>query len=141
MTQVKEGDTVKIHFTGRLEDGMIFEHSKDGGPLELEIGKGGIKGLEKGIIGMEVGEKKTISVPPGEGFGLRREDAMLAVKKGDLPGEFSPTIGHQVEVKGPDGELYDAIIADINGDVITLDVNHPLAGRTLIFDVDLLEIL
>ena len=141
MTEVKEGDTVRIHFTGRLEDGMIFENSRDGGPLEIEIGKGGIKGLEEGIVGMEAGEKKTISIPPEEGFGLRREDAMLAVRRGDLPGAFSPTIGHQVEVKGPDGEVYDAIIADINDDIITLDVNHPLAGRTLIFDVDLLEIL
>jgi len=141
MTQAKHGDMVKVHYTGRLENGMVFDSSKDRQPIEFTIGSGNvIPGFEKGIIGMEIGETKTITIPPEEGYGPRREELIVDVKRSDFPENITPAIGQQLQIRQPSGNFISVTITDMNEDVVTLDANHPLAGSTLVFDVELIEI-
>ncbi len=142
MNQAKTGDTVKVHYTGKLEDGVVFDSSKDRPPLEFTIGGGEvIAGFENGIIGMEVGGKKTISIPPEDAYGPRREELVLYVKKTDFPDNIVPAVGQQLQVRQPNGGIIDLVVTEMNEDTVTLDANHPLAGKTLIFDVELVEII
>ncbi len=142
MNQAKTGDTVKVHYTGKLEDGVVFDSSKDRPPLEFTIGGGEvIAGFENGIIGMEVGSTKTISIPPEEAYGPRREELVLYVKKTDFPDNIVPAVGQQLQVRQPNGGIIDLVVTEMNDDTVTLDANHPLAGKTLIFDVELVEII
>jgi len=142
MNQAKTGDTVRVHYTGKLEDGMIFDSSKDRPPLEFTIGGGEvIPGFESGIIGMEVGQVKTISIAPEEAYGPRREDLVLYVKKTDFPEDITPTVGQQLQIRQPNGRIIDLMVTEVGDESVTLDANHPLAGKTLIFDVELVEIV
>ncbi len=141
MRHAKDGDKVKVHYTGRLENGEVFANSKDGEPLEFTIGSGElITGLEKGIIGMEVREAKTITVPPEEAYGPRSKELVAKIRKADLPEQISPAIGLELRLRRPDGSHIDLQITDMDEDTITLDANHPLAGNTLVFNVELVEI-
>ena len=141
MGQAKNGDTVKVHFTGRLENGEVFSNSKDDQPLEFTLGSGKIiPGFEEGIIGMEVGETKTITVPPEEAYGPRRKELIVDVEKTDLPENITPAIGEQIQIRQKDGNPIKVTITDMNEDTVTLDANHPLAGNTLFFHVELVEI-
>ena len=138
MSQVKEGDTVKVHYIGKLESGTVFDNSKDREPLEFIVGKREvIPGLEKGVIGMGIGEKKTLTIPPEEGYGKKRRELIVDVQKANFPKNITPYIGEQMQVQQDDGQLVDVIVANISRETITLDANNPLAGRTLIFDVEL----
>jgi len=143
MTQVKNGDTVKVHYTGKLEDGTVFDTSKDREPLEFTIGSGDvIPGFEKSIVGMEVEGKKTITIPPEEAYGPRREELIWEKKRSDFPEKITPAVGKQVGVRlnQSDAPLINATITDMNDDNVTLDANHPLAEKTLVFDIELVEI-
>jgi peptidylprolyl isomerase len=141
MSQAKDGDTVKVHYTGRLENGEVFGTTKDEEPLELTLGSGKIiPGFEKGIAGMEVGDTKTITVPPGEAYGPRRKELIVDIKKTDLPEDITPAIGKQLQIRQKDGNPIEVAITDMDEDTVTLDANHPLAGNTLLFEVELLEI-
>ena len=141
MSKAKGGDTVKVHFTGKLESGEVFADSRDGEPFEFLLGEGNvIPGFENGILGMEVGEKKTITVPPGEAYGQRSEELIANIKKDDLPEDVSPVIGQKLKMQAPDGGYIDLVIAAMDEDSITLDANHPLAGNTLVFHVELVQI-
>ena len=141
MSQVKNGDTVKVHYTGKLENGKVFDTSEDRQPREFRLGSGKIvPGFEKGIIGMEVGEAKTITVPPEEAYGPRRNELIVDVEKTDLPENITPAIGKQLQIRQKDGNPIKVTITDMNEDTVTLDANHPLAGNTLFFDVELVEI-
>ena len=141
MSQVKNGDTVKVHYTGKLENGKVFDTSEDRQPREFTLGSGKIiPGFEKGIIGMEVGEAKTITVPPEEAYGPRRNELIVDVEKTDLPENITPAIGKQLQIRQKDGNPIKVTITDMNEDTVTLDANHPLAGNTLFFDVELVEI-
>jgi FKBP-type peptidyl-prolyl cis-trans isomerase 2 len=141
MSHAKDGDTVKVHYTGRLENGEVFANSKDGEPLEFTIGSGEfITGLEKGIIGMEVREAKTIAVPPEKAYGPRSKELIVKIRKADLPEQISLAIGLQLRLQRPDGSHIDLLITDMDEDTVTLDANHPLAGNTLVFNVELVEI-
>jgi peptidylprolyl isomerase len=141
MSQARNGDTVKVCFTGRLENGEVFGKSEDESPLEFTLGSGGlIPGVERGIVGMEVGEKKTITVPPEQAYGPKREELVVEVEKSDLPEHVSPTIGKRFRIRQSDGDDFHVIVADISQDTVTLDANHPLAGVTLFFDLELVEI-
>ena len=141
MSKTKNGDTIKIHYEGKLEDGNIFDNSRERQPLEFKVGNGDvIPGIEKGVIGMETGDTKTIEIPPDEAYGPRRKDLVIEVPKSDLPDEMTPTIGQGLRMRQPDGGHIDLIIADVKEETITLDANHPLAGHTLIFDLELVEI-
>ncbi len=141
ISKAKDGDTVKVHYTGKLEDGTIFDSSKDGEPIELTIGAGNmIPGFEKGVIGTERGGSKTVTVPPEEAYGSMNEELVARVKKENFPENISPVIGEQLQLKQQDGNIVNVTIKEIRGDTVTLDANHPLSGKTLIFDIELVEI-
>jgi FKBP-type peptidyl-prolyl cis-trans isomerase 2 len=141
MIRVKDGDTVKIHYTGKTEDQKVFTTSKDKQSIEFEIGSGIVPpSLEKGIIGMKIGATKTITVPPEEGYGLRRKELIATVMKSDLPQDSELVIGQRFQYKRADGKLADIYIIDIKDEQITIDANHPLAGHKLIFDIEIADI-
>jgi len=141
MGKANDGDTVKVHYTGKLEDGSIFDSSKKGEPLELTIGAGNvIPGFEKGVIGMEKGGSKTITVPPEEAYGAVQEGLIAKVKKENFPENITPVIGEQLQLRQRDGNIVNVTIREIEGDTVTLDANHPLSGKTLIFDIELVGI-
>ena len=141
MGQAQEGDTVKVHYTGKLDNGLVFDSSQDREPLEFKIGAGQvIPGFEKGIIGMEVGQSKTVKLPPEEAYGPQREELIAEVKKADIPENIKPSVGQRLSLRQPDGNTVNVTISDVNEESITLDANHSLAGKTLIFDIELVEI-
>jgi peptidylprolyl isomerase len=141
MAKAKDGDTVSIHYTGMLESGEVFESTKERSPIEFTLGNQRvIPGIEKGILGMTVGETKTFEVAPEEGFGERMQEFKTAVKKDDLPEQITPVIGQPLKVEQPGGESFVMFISDMDEDTVTLDANHPLAGQTLTFTVELLTL-
>jgi FKBP-type peptidyl-prolyl cis-trans isomerase 2 len=142
MDKAKSGDTVKIHFTGKMQDETVVETSQDRGPLEFKIGQGDvISGLEQGIIGMQVGDKKTLTISPEEAFGLPREELMVDLSKDDIPEGIKLAVGVHLNIQASDGQTFKVKVVDVKEDTVTLDANHPLAGVTLIFDVELIEIV
>jgi peptidylprolyl isomerase len=141
MSEAKNGDTVKVHYTGTLEDGTVFDSSKERDPLQFTLGKGQlIKGFEEAVIGMSVGETKALRIPSDEAYGSHREDLLLKFNKSDFPPDIEPKEGIVINLVSPDGRNLLATITEISGDSITLDANHPLAGKDLTFNIDLVEI-
>ena len=141
MSEAKNGDTVKVHYTGTLEDGTVFDSSKERDPLQFTLGKGQlIKGFEEAVIGMSVGETKSVRIPSDEAYGSHREDLLLKFNKSDFPPDIEPKGGLVINLVSPDGRNLLATITEISGDSITLDANHPLAGKDLTFNIDLVEI-
>lgn len=141
MSQAKEGDAVKVHYTGKLEDGTVFDTSREREPLNVNLGSGEvIPGFEKGIVGMAVGESKTLKLGPDEAYGQKRPDLVVDVAKANFPDHITPTVGERLQVKQPDGSVINVQVAEIKDETVTLDANHPLAGETLVFDVELVEI-
>jgi len=142
MATVKEKDTVRIHYTGKLEDGSVFDSSEGDASMELKLGKGEfLQGLEKGLIGMNPGETKTIVVPAELGYGPHIPERVFQYDSGKLPADFVPEVGKKMNMYRADGMPITVTVTGISGTSVTLDCNHPLAGRTLIFDVTLEEIL
>jgi FKBP-type peptidyl-prolyl cis-trans isomerase 2 len=139
--KAKDGDTVKVHYTGKLENGEVFDTSSESQPLELTIGSAKvIPGFEKGIIGMKQGDTKTFTIPPGDGYGPKREELMVEISTGDFPDDIKPFVGQQLQVRSREGQFTNVTVADIGEETVTLDANHPLAGETLVFDVELIAI-
>ena len=142
MAQAKIGDTVKIHFIGKMQDDTVVETSQERGPLEFKIGEGDvIAGLEQGVIGMQAGDKKSITISPEEAFGQPREDLVVDLNKNEIPEGIKLAVGIYLNIQATDGQEFKVKVVDIKDDTITLDANHPLAGATLIFDVELIEIV
>jgi FKBP-type peptidyl-prolyl cis-trans isomerase 2 len=141
MGQVKEGDAVSVHYTGKLPDGTVFDSSRDREPLQVKVGAGEvIPGFEQGLVGMEVGDNKTVTLTPDEAYGYRREDLIVDVDANQFPENIKPRIGQRLQVRQPDGSLVNVQITGIEDGTVTLDANHPLAGETLIFDIELVAI-
>ncbi|MGD8983010.1 MAG: peptidylprolyl isomerase [Desulfobacteraceae bacterium] len=141
MSKVKDGDTVKVHYTGKLENGDVFDSSREREPFEFTVGnKAVIPGFEKGVIGMGVGDTKTIEILPEEAYGAKQDELVVEVQKTELPDDITPTIGQRLQIKQQDGNPIVVTITDLTEDSITLDANHPLAGYTLFFDVELVDI-
>lgn len=141
MSKVKLGDTVKVHYTGKLDDGTIFDSSREREPFQVNLGAGNvIPGFENGIIGMEVGQSKTVTIPPEDGYGSRRQDLVVEVKEKDFPDNIEPEPGQRLRVKQADGSVVNVTVAGVDSGVITLDANHPLAGKTLTFEIELMEV-
>ena len=141
MTTLKNGDTVKVHYTGTLDDGRVFDTSKDRDPLEFKVGEGQIiPGFEQGVVGMEVGETRDIEVAPENAYGSRREELVMEVPVGEFPDHIEPEVGMQLQIKQQDGTPFGVVITDVADEAVTLDANHPLAGQTLYFQVVLVEI-
>jgi len=141
MAAAKSGDTVKIHFTGKLQDETVIETSKDRDPLEFKIGDGNvIPGLEQGVIGMAAGDKKTIAISPEDAFGQPQEDLVVDMKKSEFPKDVELAAGVYLNIESSDGKEFKAKVVEIKEDTVILDANHPLAGVTINYDVELLEI-
>ena len=141
MSQAKKGDTVKVHCTGKLENGEMFDSSKDRDPLEFVIGgENVIPGFDKGVLGMEKGASVNITIPPEEAYGERDEQFVVQVSRNDFPENITPAVGLQLQMTQPNGEPIIVMIIDMSDDTITLDANHPLAGQTLFFEIELVEI-
>jgi len=141
MSQVKENDTVKVHYTGKLSNGQVFDSSVDREPLEVTLGQGMlIPGFEKGIMSMELNEKKTINIPVAEAYGDVQKELLYEVKKEQLPQDMAPEVGMGLASKGEDGKEVQFRIAEVNEDHIIADANHPLAGQDLTFELELVEI-
>jgi peptidylprolyl isomerase len=141
MSKVKSGDTVKVHYTGKLENGDVFDSSREQEPFEFTVGnKAVIPGFEKGVVGMEVGDTKTIEIPPEEAYGAKQDELVVEVKKSEFPEDITPSIGQRLQIKQQNGNPIVVTITDLTEDSITLDANHPLAGYTLFFDVEVVDI-
>lgn len=141
MAAAKQGDTVKVHYTGKLEDGTVFDTSREREPLEFTIGEGKvIPGFEAAVIGMEAGKSRSATVPPEQAYGERRTDRILTVEREQFPEDLDPQVGQQLEVKQPDGQAVPVTVARVSDADVTLDANHPLAGRELTFEMELVEI-
>ncbi len=142
MAQAKEGDIVRVHYTGRLEDGTVFDTSDERSPLEFTIGSGQIiTGFEQAVVGMEPGELKTATIPPEEAYGPRREDMTLTVDREQFPEEIEPEPGQHLQVQQPDGRAAVVTVSEVSESTVTLDANHPLAGQLLTFDIRLVDIV
>jgi peptidylprolyl isomerase len=141
MKKADNGDTVKVHYTVKAGDNQVFETSRGSSSLKFEIGSRDVKSrLEKAVQGMQVGDKKTFSVPPEEGYGIRQKDLIGTVKKNNFPDHIAPAVGQQLQLELPSGGFIDVTVTDIDGDLVTLDGNHPLAGQTLQFEVEMVAI-
>jgi peptidylprolyl isomerase len=141
MNQAKCGDKVKVHINVWLENGTNFVSSRDDEPLEFTIGKGEvIAGFENAIIGMEVGEKKTLKLLPEDAFGQRQEELVLDVSKSDFPEDITPVIGERLRIRMKGSDPIEVTVANKNEDTVTLDGNHPLAGYTLTYNIQLVSI-
>lgn len=141
MSKVKDGDTVKVHYTGSLEDGSVFDSSQEKEPLEFTLGSGQlIPGFEKAVQGMGEGDSTKVTIPADEAYGEPREDLIISVPRENLPDDVEPEVGMQLQVNQPDGQAIPVRITDIGNEEIKLDANHPLAGKDLVFDIELVEI-
>lgn len=139
--RAKNGDTVKIHFIGKTVTGDVFASSHEEGPIEFKIGEGDLlPGIEKAVEGMVKGEHKTITLNPEEGFGDHHEELILQVERNQFPHDFEPEVGMQLQVPQPDGTFALFKVLEVGNENVKLDANHPLAGETITFDLELLEI-
>ena len=139
--QAKQGDRVQVHYTGTFEDGTVFDSSKEGTPLEFTIGNEQvIAGFEEAIVGMSVGDKKREVIDPERGYGLREEDLLFTVGREQLPAGSEVAVGDTLSIGFADGQTAAVHVAEIDEDSLTLDANHPLAGKTLIFELELVGI-
>ena len=141
MKQVKEGDVVKVHYTGKLSNGEQFDSSVGREPLEFTVGAGQmIKGFDAAMPGMNLGEKKTISIAPEDGYGERSEEAIIEFPKENIPADMKLEPGMPLTLSNQAGQPVPVIVVEVNEEVIILDANHFLAGQELIFDIELVEI-
>jgi peptidylprolyl isomerase len=141
MSQVKNGDKIKVHYTGRLKSGEVFDSSREREPLAFTLGLGQlIPGFENGVIGMVVGENRTVEIPPDEAYGPHLPRLVTVVKRSQFPRNITPEIGQELQTEDEGGRPLDLRVTKIEGDNVTLDANHHLAGETLIFDIEVVEI-
>jgi peptidylprolyl isomerase len=141
MAQAKTGDTVKVHYTGKLDDGTVFDSSADREPLEFKLGSGSIiPGFERAVLGMSLGESKTETIPTDDAYGPHLEEMVVVVDRQQMPAEIEPQVGQQLQLQQQDGQVLPVVITDVSDASVTLDANHPLAGEALIFDIELVEI-
>jgi FKBP-type peptidyl-prolyl cis-trans isomerase 2 len=139
---VESGDTVKVHYTGTLEDGSVFDSSEGRDPLEFEVGTGSlIPGFENGVYGMKVGEKKTIDIPVDQAYGQRHEELVGKIPRSQFPPDMTLEIGQTLQIPQPDGRAMNAVVAEMDDSTVTLDGNHPLAGKNLKFEIEIVEII
>ena len=141
MTQAKSGETVRIHYTGTLDDGTQFDSSEGRDPLEFALGGGQvIPGFDSAVDGMTVGESKSVTIAPEQAYGERHEQLVQQVPKSALPEDMKPEVGMQLQSQSPDGQVMNLVVTEVEEATITVDANHPLAGQALTFAIELVEI-
>ena len=142
MSQAKNGDTVKVHYTGKLNDGSVFDSSQEREPIEFEIGEGKlIPDFEESIVGMTPADSKTISIPAKKAYGEYNEELIMEVKREELPADMNPEVGQQLQASQEDGKMILLIVKEVAEATVKLDANHPLAGQDLTFEIKLVEII
>jgi len=141
MSKAKNNDKVKVHYTGTLEDGTVFDSSREREPLEFTVGGGEmIKGFDAAVVGMTVGESKKFTIPADDAYGQHREEMVFQVNRSQLPEGMEPEIGQQLQTQAEGGHPVILEIVEIDTETVTLDGNHPLAGKDLNFDIEVMEI-
>lgn len=141
MTQVKAGDTVSIHYTGTLSDGETFDSSQGREPLEFTVGSGQIiPGLDEALPGMAVGDKKLVEIAAENAYGEPDPNARQAIPRGEIPADIPVEPGTQLQMQTPTGQVVPVMVVEVTEDEVTLDANHPLAGKDLTFDIELMDI-
>jgi len=141
MATATNGDTVHVHYTGTLDDGTVFDSSEGRDPLSFTLGTGQVvTGFDEAINGMRVGDSKTVRLNPADAYGEHRPDLVLDVPTAQLPDGLEPEIGMELGLRGQDGQTMPVRVAAIGADAITLDANHPLAGKALTFDITLVSV-
>ena len=142
MAQAKTGDTVKVHYTGKLDDGTIFDTSIKREPLQFTIGEGKIiPDFEQAVIGMNPGETKNVQIPSDNAYGPHLEDRVMVVDRSEFPEDLKPEVDQRLQVRQSDGQVFAVTVIDVSESKVTLDGNHPLAGKDLTFDIQLSEIV
>ena len=142
MQKAKSGDKVKVHYHGRLTSGETFDSSNGKNPLEFEVGSGMvIKGFDEGVSGMEVGEKKTINIPVDEAYGPKKKEMIIEYPRKQLPDDMKVEKGTALMMSNASGQQFQVKVTEIKEEIIVLDANHPLAGKDLVFDIELVEIV
>jgi FKBP-type peptidyl-prolyl cis-trans isomerase 2 len=142
MAKAKQGDTVRVHYTGKLDDGTTFDSSRDHDPIEFEIGSGKvIAGFEQAVAGMDVGETKTTTVSAQHAYGAHAPEMVLQVERQQIPDKIELRVGKQLQLRTPDGGTASVRVTEVSDSSVTLDANHPLAGKDLAFEIELVEIL
>ncbi|MCX6209677.1 MAG: peptidylprolyl isomerase [Bacteroidetes bacterium] len=142
MQQVKSGDKIKIHYHGTLSDSTVFDSSLQREPLEFEVGSGMvIPGFDIGVMNMVVGDKKTIHIPFMEAYGPSAPEMIMDFPRSQFPQDLQPEVGMQLQMNSQEGQQFPVVIVDVSEEFVKLDGNHPLAGKDLTFDLELVEIL
>lgn len=142
MQQVKSGDKVKVHYHGKLRNGETFDSSEGREPLEFTVGEGQvIKGFDQGVMGMQVGDKRTVEIEVGDAYGEKNDDMIVEFPKQQFPPDMKPEVGMQLMMNNGQGQSFPVVVKEISEENVLLDANHPLAGEDLIFDIELVEIV
>lgn len=140
MTQAQTGSQVKVHYTGRLDNGQVFDSSAERDPLEFTLGQGQlIPGFETAVTGMQVGDSKTVTIPAEDAYGQRQDELLFTVDREQLPEHIQPEVGQQLQVS-QEGQTTVVTISDLTDTQLTLDANHPLAGENLTFDLEMVDV-
>jgi FKBP-type peptidyl-prolyl cis-trans isomerase 2 len=141
MAQAQTGDTVRVHYTGRLDGGEVFDSSRGRDPFEFTLGEGQvIPGFDRAVTGMEPGDEKTVTIPSDQAYGERRDEMVGEVPRAQFPPHIDPQVGQQLQMQ-QEGQNFVVTVAEVSDDAVKLDANHPLAGKDLTFDLELVEIV
>jgi len=136
-----DGDAVRVHYTGTLEDGTTFDTSIGSDPLEFTLGEGSmIPGFEQAVYGLKVGQSKTVTIPAEEAYGLYNDELLLVFSREQLPAGINPEVGQELQMQTTDGRIVTVPVIEVSEETITVDANHPLAGKDLTFEIELVEI-
>lgn len=142
MSVASKGNSVKVHYTGKLTDGTVFDSSENREPLQFTLGDGNmIKGFDAAVYGMAIGEDKSITIPSVEAYGEKRDDMLVDIPLTEVPEHIKPEVGMELSLQGQNGQPMPVKVVNLDSEKITLDANHPLAGQDLIFDIKLVEII
>ena len=141
MKEAQVGDLVSVHYTGKFTNGEVFDSSKERDPLKFTLGKKELLGgIEDRVVGMKPGETQSVTLNPEQAFGDRQEDLILTIPKNKFPQHITPSVGLQLKLSNASGGELPVVITDVSDDSVTLDGNHPLAGQTVVFDIELIEV-
>lgn len=141
MSQAKKGDSVKVHYTGKLDDGTVFDSSVGREPLDFTVGAGQlIAGFDEAVVGMAAGEKKTVRIAAEQAYGPHNPEMTLQVPRSDLPADIQPELGMQLEASQEGGHSMVVTVVEVTDESVTFDANHPLAGKALTFDIEVVEL-
>ncbi len=138
---VKKGDKIKVHYKGTLTDGTVFDSSEGREPLEFTVGSGMvIPGFDEGVVDMEVGDKKRIEIPVDQAYGESRPENIIKFPKSNVPDDMEVEVGMQIHLNSQNGQPIPVVVTEVEEETVTLDGNHPLAGKDLVFDLELVSV-